>query len=165
MKIKSIYSKAVIVLLFSTVLISCVKDEPLYEDKGSVYFTSTATFDQMVPAPTTASTGTAEVLARFDNNSKVFNYWIKWKDMSSLVTKASFYFPSTTVQNGWLERNMFTASTPRPVVDSASGYIFSNTSLSDQEVADMKAGKVYFQVVTQTNTGGEIRGYLKVKTK
>lgn len=148
-------------LFIITMLCSCVKTEPLYEDKGYVYFTAKATFDQMQPAPVNSSVGTASFFARYDNNSRIFNYSVSWKDMSTPVTRADFYFPSNTVQNGWLQRNMFNTTTPRPVADSATGYIWSNTALSDQELADLKAGKVYFLIVTQANTAGEIRGYVQ----
>jgi hypothetical protein len=148
-------------LMMTAALIGCSKDEETpYKDKGYMYFGGEATFAQMKPTPAVPSTGKAIFFGRYDNNSQVFNYSVKWERMTSLVPRADLYFPSNNVQNGLAQRNIFNATPPRPETDSATGYFWSNRPLSTTELADLKAGKVYFQLNTQNNTGGEIRGYI-----
>lgn len=138
----------------------CKKElEADYIDKGSLAFIGNATVAQMVPAPTVPSTGTATMTARFDNNSKVFNFFLKWNNLAGLMTQANFYFPSDAVQTGVVARNIATTQT-RPVTDSLYGQIWGNNTLTEQELSDLKAGKVYFTIGTQSNTGGEVRGQL-----
>jgi hypothetical protein len=151
---------SLIALITATIFVACKKDEEApYVDKGAFYFTGNATADQMVPAPTNPSTGTAVFFARFDNNSKVFNYSVKWTNLSGIMTSASFYFPSDATQNGVLARSIASGQT-RAVTDSLAGQIWGNNSLSDQELSDLKAGKVYYTISTQMNTGGELRGQI-----
>lgn len=149
-------------LLMTIFFSSCKKDlEADYVDKGYVEFMGDGSFDQMIPAPTTASTGIANFYGRFDNNLKIFNYTLKWVGVSSTVTKADFYFPSSSVQTGFLVRNSFTST--KLATDSTSGAFWTINSLSSDDVANLKAGNVYYIISTSLNTTGEIRGKIILK--
>ncbi len=152
---------AIVVLLIS----GCSKADlgPDYVEKGSVYFKGDGSFAQMTPVPVTPSTGVATFSGVYDNSLQILNYSLKWTGMSTGVTKADFFFPSSQVQNGLQIRNMFTTTTARPVTDSITGVIWTVNSLSEQELADLKSGKVYYTITTSANTGGEIRGQVSVK--
>ena len=149
-------------VLMMVVFNSCKKDlEADYIDKGYIEFKGNGTVDQMIPTPTTPSTGTASFYGRFDNNLRIFNYSLKWDGASSTITKADFYFPSSSVQTGFLVRNSFTST--KLATDSTSGAFWTVNSLSDEDVANLKAGNVYYIISTSLNTTGEIRGKITVK--
>ncbi len=130
-KIKICKLKTLLLMGFTAILFGCEKKlEDDYTDKGYLSFSGNATFSQMIPVPTVTSTGTAQMTARFDNNSKVFNYFLKWNNLAGIMTQANFYFPSDAVQNGVAPRNIATAQT-RPSTDSLYGQIWGNNTLSD----------------------------------
>lgn len=146
-------------------LFSCKKEnaEP-YEDKGSVHFIGKANSLQMAPLLPVGSPGTATLTARYDNNAHIFNYFLKWQNMSAGVTRADMYFQNNAVANGLFARTLFTSATPRPaILDSISGAIYGTFEFSASELADLKAGKIYYTVTTQSNLSGEIRGQILVK--
>lgn len=144
---------------------SCNKDNVKpYVEKGAIFFEGHADSSQMVPLLAVGSPGTATLTARYDNDLHLFNYSLKWQNMTSGVTRADMYFPSNSVSNGLLARTLFSSSTPRTaVVDSINGAIAGTYELTESELADLKAGKIYYTITTQTNLGGEIRGQISVK--
>ncbi|MBC7934727.1 MAG: CHRD domain-containing protein [Rhizobacter sp.] len=154
-----------IIALAAIIISSCAKTDlgPGYIEKGFVYFKGDGSYAQMTPVPVTPSIGTAVFSGTYDNSLQILNYSLKWTGMSTGVTKADFFFPSSQVQNGLQARNMFTTTTARPVTDSITGVIWTVNSLTQQELADLKAGKVYYTITTSANTGGEIRGQVAVK--
>lgn len=161
-KIKIICAITVVVLV---VAIGCTKNnvEP-YQEKGFDLYVGTADSSQMVPMLPVGSTGTASFFARYDRDLHIFNYYLKWQNMSAGVTRADMFFPSTSVSNGVSVRTLFSTSTPRPaLLDSIHGAILGNFELTTSELADLNAGNVYYTVTTQSNTGGEIRGKILPK--
>lgn len=152
-------------MLTVLITVGCGKADlgPDYVDKGFVYFKGDGSFAQMTPVPATVSTGTSVFSGVYDNSLQIFNFSLKWTGMSTGVTKAEFFFPSSQVQNGLQARTIFTTTTAKAVTDSATGAIWTVNSLTPQEVSDLKAGKVFYTITTTANTGGEIRGQVTVK--
>lgn len=144
---------------------SCKKENVKpYIEKGAILFEGRADSSQMVPLLAVGSPGSATFTARYDNNLHILNYFLKWQNMTSGVTRADMYFPSNAVSNGLLTRTLFSSATPRTaVVDSINGAIAGTYELTESELADLKAGKIYYTITTQTNLGGEIRGQISVK--
>ena len=166
--IKSKLNWAIATIFSATILASmnsCKKEKVVpYVEKGSMFFTGKADSLQMVPLLAVGSPGTATFTARYDNDSHIFNYFLTWQNLTPGVTRADMFFSATTVANGVLARNLFTSTTtPRTaVVDSINGAITGTNELSATELADLKAGKIYFTLTTQTNLSGEIRGQIKL---
>lgn len=160
---------AVMLVVAILLFVSCNKTDEgsPYEDKGYISLTGDGTFAQMTPVPATASTGTSVFSARFDNNTKILNFSLSWSGLTTPVTKADFYFPSDAVQNGWLQRNILTttATTLKAATDSLTGVIWGNNTLSEKELSDLVAGKVYYVINTSANSNGEIRGQVSTVNK
>ncbi|HEX2815278.1 MAG TPA: CHRD domain-containing protein [Phenylobacterium sp.] len=92
--------------------------------------------------------GSGDVMAMLDG--KTFTYTVNYKDLTGPATAAHFHDAPTPGGNG------------PPIVPAtvAPMTIKGTATLTDAQIADLNAGKVYFNVHTAANPGGEIRGTL-----
>jgi hypothetical protein len=90
--------------------------------------------------------GTGEVTAMLDG--KTFTYSATYKDLTGPVVAAHFHNAATPGGNG--PPVLPATASPSPIKGTAT--------LTDAQVADLNAGKWYFNVHTAANPGGEIRG-------
>jgi hypothetical protein len=119
--------------------------------------TSTQTFRATLnganerPNPvTTAATGSATVELKGNDMTLTGNF----TDLSGAATLAHIHGPADENSTaGPLFNLSFTAAT--------AGTLSFSKTLTDAEVADLKAGKWYVNIHTGNNPGGEIRGQLK----
>ena len=99
-----------------------------------------------VPPNTSAGKGTADVT--YDTASKMLTWKVTYSDLTGPATMAHFHGPAAAGAN---------APVVVPFKDAASGAEGSAT-LTDAQAADLTAGKLYVNVHTEANKGGEIRG-------
>ncbi len=99
-----------------------------------------------VPANTSAGKGTADVT--YDTASKMMTWKVTYSGLTGPATMAHFHGPAEAGKN---------APVVVPFKDAASGAEGSAT-LTDAQAADLMAGKMYVNVHTEANKGGEIRG-------
>jgi hypothetical protein len=92
--------------------------------------------------------GTGEVTAMLDG--KTFTYSATYKDLTGPVVAAHFHNAPTPDGNG--PPVVPATASPSPIKGTAT--------LTDAQIADLNAGKWYFNVHTAANPGGEIRGTL-----
>jgi CHRD domain len=90
--------------------------------------------------------GSGAVQAMLDG--KTLTYSASYKDLTGPVVAAHFHGPAAPGAN---------APPVVPAVPSASP-IKGTATLTDAQIADLNAGKWYFNVHTAANPGGEIRG-------
>ena len=92
--------------------------------------------------------GSGDVQAMLDG--KNFTYTATYKDLTGPAVAAHFHDAAAPGGNG------------PPIVPAtvAPGTIKGTATLTDAQIADLNAGKVYFNVHTAANPGGEIRGTL-----
>jgi CHRD domain len=90
--------------------------------------------------------GTGAVQAMLDG--KTFTYSANYKDLTGPAVAAHFHNASAPGGNG------------PPVVPAvvSPSPIKGTATLTDAQIADLNAGKWYFNVHTAANPGGEIRG-------
>jgi hypothetical protein len=103
--------------------------------------------------PPNASKGTGAVTATYDSASKKLSWKGTYKDLTGPATAAHFHGanpPSPPAANG-------AVAVPAPA--PASPFEGSAT-LTDEQAAELMAGKWYYNVHTAANKGGEIRGQL-----
>ena len=93
--------------------------------------------------------GSGDVFAMLEG--KNLTYTVNYKDLSGPVVAAHFHDATAPGGNG-------------PPIVPASNVgtrpIKGTATLTDAQIADLNAGKVYFNVHTAANPGGEIRGTL-----
>ena len=99
-----------------------------------------------VPPNTSAGKGTADVT--YDTASKMLTWKVTYSGLTGPATMAHFHGPAAAGAN---------APVVVPFKDAASGAEGSAT-LTDAQAADLAAGKLYINVHTEANKGGEIRG-------
>ena len=102
-----------------------------------------------VPANDTAGTG--HVMGKLDTATKVFTYQATYSGLTGPAMAAHFHGPAAPGVN---------APPVIPITNLASP-ISGTATLTDAQIADLEAGKWYFNVHTAAHKGGEIRGQLK----
>jgi hypothetical protein len=100
--------------------------------------------------PPNDSTGSGSVDATFDTDSKVFAWTISYHGLTGPVTAAHFHGPADPGQNA------------DPVVpldgDLTKSPIEGQATITDEQAADLNAGKWYFNLHTDQYPDGEVRG-------
>lgn len=105
-----------------------------------------------VPAITTTATGAAT--AKFDTASKNLSWTVTYSGLSGAATAAHFHGPAAVGAN---------AAPIVPISGSLASPISGKATLTDAQAADLAAGKLYFNIHTDANKGGEIRGQMMKK--
>ena len=99
-----------------------------------------------VPATTSKGSGTATVT--FDPATKLMRWKVTYSGLTGPATMAHFHGPAAPGQN---------AGVVIPF-DKPDSPIEGSAKLTDEQVADLKAGKLYINIHTAANKAGEIRG-------
>jgi len=93
--------------------------------------------------------GTGTLQGTYDTASKQLSYTVNYSGLSGNATAAHFHGPADTGK---------TAGVVVPVQGSVASPVKGSTTLTDAQAADLMAGKWYFNIHTEANKPGEIRG-------
>jgi hypothetical protein len=104
-----------------------------------------------VPAVTTKGTGTADLT--YDTATKKLTWKVTFSGLSGPATAAHFHGPAEAGKN---------AGVAVPIAGTASPMDGSAT-LTDAQAADLAGAKLYVNIHTAANKGGEIRGQVVKK--
>jgi hypothetical protein len=118
---------------------------PAFAD--SVKFKASLKAAEEVPPAQGKGTGTLD--ATYDTASKQLTYTVNYSDLTGPATAAHFHGPAEPGKN---------AGVVVPVQGSVASPIKGTATLTDAQAADLQGGKWYFNVHTDANKGGEIRG-------
>lgn len=113
-----------------------------------VNFKATMSGAQEVPAKTTDGKGDA--LATLDTATKTLKYTVTYTGLSGPATAGHIHGPAAAGANAGVAIPFASAVSP----------ISGTATLTDAQIADLMAGKMYANVHTAANPGGEIRGQL-----
>src|SRR5450755_910992 len=100
-----------------------------------------------VPANTSAGTGTADV--NYDAATKKMTWKLTYSGLSGPATAAHFHGPAEAGKN---------AGVKVPIANPTTSPVEGSATLTDEQAADLVAGKYYVNIHTAANPGGEIRG-------
>ena len=100
-----------------------------------------------VPANTSAATGTADI--DYDAATKKLTWKLTYSGLSGPATAAHFHGPAEPGKN---------AGVKVPIANATASPSEGSATLTDEQAADLLAGKYYVNVHTAANPGGEIRG-------
>jgi hypothetical protein len=111
----------------------------------------TATLAGPTEVPATDSKGMGTVNATLDTTTKAFDYNVTYSGLTGPATAAHFHGPAAPGANAG------------PVVPVPAGAIMATmihgtATLTDAQIADLNAGKWYFNIHTAAHPGGEVRG-------
>jgi len=116
---------------------------PAFADKMKV----TLDGKSEVPPTTGAGTGTADV--DYDAATKKLSWKLTYSGLTGPATAAHFHGPAEAGKN---------AGVKVPIANATSSPAEGSATLTDEQAADLTAGKYYINVHTAANPGGEIRG-------
>jgi len=104
--------------------------------------------------PAVDSKASGMLTATYDTASKKLTYSATYKDLTGPATMAHFHGPADTKTN---------AKVVVPVKDMTPNVLKGDATLTPEQAADLEAGKWYFNIHTEKNKGGEIRGQVMKK--
>lgn len=99
--------------------------------------------------PPNDSKGTGALTSTYDTATKKLTWTVTFSGLSGSVTAAHFYGPAAAGAN---------AGVVVPQKDGLTSPMKGEATLTDAQAADLQAGKWYFNIHTESNKGGEIRG-------
>ena len=105
-----------------------------------------------VPPNTSAGTGTADI--DYDAASKKLSWKLTYSGLTGPATAAHFHGPAEAGKNAGVA-----VAIPGATSSPAEG----SATLTDAQAADLTGGKLYINVHTAANPGGEIRGQVVKK--
>jgi hypothetical protein len=114
----------------------------------SVQFHATMNGGSEVPA--TTSKGVGEAMVTLDTVAKTIAYTVTYSGLTGPATAAHIHGPAMAGANAAVVVPFPTPASP----------IVGKATLTDAQMADLMAGKMYANVHTAENKGGEIRGQL-----
>jgi hypothetical protein len=118
---------------------------------AEVHYKTTLKGSNEVPA--NGTTGTGKVEATLDTATKTLTYTVTFSGLSGPVTMAHFHGPAGAGAN---------APPVIVVKDFSANPMTGSATLTDAQIADLKAGNWYFNVHTAAHPPGEIRGQLEL---
>jgi len=99
--------------------------------------------------PPNNSKGTGSLQATYDTANKQLTYTVNYSGLTGNATAAHFHGPADPAK---------TAGVVVPVQGNVASPIKGTATLTDSQAADLLAGKWYFNIHTEANKPGEIRG-------
>jgi hypothetical protein len=111
-----------------------------------------ATMDGASEVPSKKTDGKGTVDGTLDTTTKVITYTVTYSGLSGPATAGHFHGPADVGANAGV-MVPFTAPLTSPIKGTAT--------LTDAQLAAFQGGKVYANVHTAANPGGEIRGQVK----
>jgi len=108
-----------------------------------------ATLTSAAEVPPNASKGTGTLASTYDTATKKLTWTETFTGLSGTATAAHFHGPAAAGAN---------AGVVVPQKDGLTSPMKGEATLTDAQAADLQAGKWYFNIHTEANKGGEIRG-------
>lgn len=102
--------------------------------------------------PPKDSKGMGEATAKLDTTTKKLTYTVSWKGLTGPATMAHFHGPADPGANAGVVVPIGGTDPKSPASGSAT--------LTEDQVKEFMDGKIYVNVHTAANPGGEIRGQL-----
>jgi hypothetical protein len=108
-----------------------------------------ATLDAKSEVPANASTGTGTADIDYDAATKKLSWKVTYSGLTGPATAAHFHGPADPTKN---------AGVMVPIPGIANSPAEGSATLTDAQASDLLAGKLYVNIHTAANPGGEIRG-------
>lgn len=100
-----------------------------------------------VPATTSTGSGTADIT--YDTATKKLTWTVTYTGLTGAATASHFHSPGLATEN---------AAVSVPLTGPLASPLKGEATLTDAQAADLLAGKMYYNIHTAANPGGEIRG-------
>ncbi len=110
-----------------------------------------ATMNAASEVPPTTSNGTGTVDATLDSATKVLTWTATWQNLTGPAAAGHFHGPAAPGAN---------APVLIPWTAPITSPLHGTATLTDAQIQDLKDGKLYANLHTAQNKGGEIRGQM-----
>jgi hypothetical protein len=138
--------------MFRRVLLATALSAVLVSAASAATVTYTARLNGRSEVPKTDSKGTGKLDATFDTQSKAFNYTLTFDGLTGPATAAHIHGPATRKES---------AGVVAPLGDkNPTSPITGTVTLTDDQAKALASSKLYVNVHTAANAGGEIRGQI-----
>ncbi|MDP2036988.1 MAG: CHRD domain-containing protein [Ignavibacteria bacterium] len=124
----------------------------------SIMFTAKIDGSQEVPAVTTTATGTGTFVLSANGTQLTYNITVN--GLSGAITGSHFHNAAAGTGGGVVKAFSFTGNTASGTWTSAD----ANQPLTDLLLSELLKGRLYVNVHTSANAGGEIRGQVLLST-
>jgi hypothetical protein len=139
-------------VLLTTILATGVAAGGFVSAASAATVKYTATLSSRAEVPKTNSAGKGKLDATFDTTTKALTYTLTFDGLSGPATAAHIHGPATRAQS---------AGVVAPLGDkSPTSPISGSVTLTDDQVKMLQSSKLYANVHTAANPGGEIRGQI-----
>ena len=137
-------------VLLATVLGTAVLSAGFISTASAATVHYTARLSGRAEVPKTDSKGKGKLDASFDTQTKVLNYTLSFDGLTGPATAAHIHGPANRSESAGVVAPLGAKSPASPV----SGTV----TLTDDQVKMLQSSKLYANVHTAANPGGEIRG-------
>jgi hypothetical protein len=148
-KLKQMKKAFLLMLVSSSLLISCKKDKEPDPPPGPITFKAVLSGANEVPA--NSSTATGEANASFNQQTKILTVTVTYSALSSSLV-AWHIHKAAAGTNGSV---VFNLGTPQP-----TGFVYTSAALTTDQETDLTGGLYYVNLHTANFSGGEVRGQL-----
>jgi hypothetical protein len=138
--------------MFRRVLLAAALGAAFVSAAGAATVNYSARLSGRAEIPKTDSKGKGKLEATFDEQSKAFTYTLKFEDLSGPAAAVHIHGPANRKQSAGVVAPLGDKNPTSPI----SGSI----TLTDDQVKMLRSSKLYVNVHTATNPGGEIRGQI-----
>jgi hypothetical protein len=139
-------------MMFRRVLLAAVLSAAFVSAASAATVSYTAHLSGRSEVPKTDSKGKGKLEATFDTQSKIFTYTLTFDGLSGPAAAAHIHGPANRVQ---------TAGVVAPLGDkNPTSPVSGTVTLTDDQVKMLRSNKLYVNVHTAANPGGEIRGQI-----
>jgi hypothetical protein len=138
--------------MFRRVLLAALLSAAFVSAASAATVTYTARLSSRSEVPKTTSSGKGRFQATFDTQSKVLTYTLTFDGLTGPATVAHIHGPATRAQNAGVIVPLGDKSPTSPITGTAT--------LTDDQVKALQSAKLYVNVHTAANPGGEIRGQI-----
>lgn len=139
--------------MFRRVLLAAAISAAFVSTASAATVSYTARLSGSREVPKTDSKGTGKLDGTFDTKAKELKYTLTFDGLSGPATAAHFHGPASGKQNAGVIAPIGEKNPTSPVTGTLT--------LTDDQVKALQSGKIYANVHTAANPGGEIRGQLR----
>jgi len=136
--------------MFRRVLLAAAVSAVFVSAASAATINYTARLSARSEVPKIDSKGSGKLEATFDTTTKEFNYTLTFDGLSGPATAAHIHGPATRAGNAGVVAPLGDANPTSPITGSVT--------LTDDQVKFLRSDKLYVNVHTSANPGGEIRG-------